>query len=441
MHRRQVLALSGALTAGALGGCLHRAADGGTPPAADPGATPAVEDDALQQLVLGTNGFTVDLYRRLVEAEPDANCVASPLSVSLALGMTYAGARGETREQMRETLRYRLDDPALHDAYATLQHRLDERDADVDTGGTRFEKGDDPVPFELSIVNALWGQSGFPFASAFLDTVDAHYGGGFRAVDFNSDPTAARESINDWVAEQTNDRIGELLPPDAVTTMTRLVLTNAVYFQANWQYQFDEGSTETGTFAALDGESHEVPLMRAQREWSYAEVDGARAVDLPYLGEDVSMLVVLPPDGEFEAYERDFDGTTLSKLVEALEPREGTVRLPRFEFESGFRLGDALRTLGMTDAFDPQVADFSGMVAEDASRRLAVDEVYHDTSLTVDETGTEAAAATGVVMVETSAPLEPFEFVADRPFFFAIRDRPTETVLFLGRVVDPAGWE
>jgi serpin B len=153
------------------------------------------------------------------------------------------------------------------------------------------------------------------------------------------------------------------------------------------------------------------------------------------------MLVVLPPDGEFEAYERDFDGATLSRLVEALEPREGTVRLPRFEFASGFRLGDALRTLGMTDAFDPQAADFSGMVAEDASRRLAVDEVYHDTFLRVDETGTEAAAATGVVMVETSAPLEPFEFVADRPFLFAIRDRPTDTVVFLGRVVDPAGWE
>jgi serpin B len=169
-------------------------------------------------------------------------------------------------------------------------------------------------------------------------------------------------------------------------------------------------------------------------------VDGAQAVELPYLGEDVSMLVVLPPDGEFEAYERDFDGATLSTLVETLEPREGTVRLPRFEFDSGFRLGDALQQLGMTDAFAPQDANFSGMVAEDTTRQLAVDEVYHDTFLKVDETGTEAAAATGTVMVETSAPLDPFEFVADRPFLFAIRDRPTDTVLFLGRAVDPAGW-
>lgn len=440
MHRRRLLALSGALTTGALAGCLDRGLGSDPPRDADPGSTPDVESEALQQLVLGTNGFTVDLYRRLTDAAPAENCVASPLSVSLALGMTYAGARGETREQMRDALRYRLDDADLHDAYATLQHRLDDRDETVETEGTRYEEGDDPVPFELSIVNALWGQSTFPFASAFLDTVDAHYGGGLREVDFEADPDAARSTINDWVAGQTNDRVPELLPPDAVTAMTRLVLTNAVYFRANWQYPFDEDATEQHTFTALDGDGHDVPLMQEQREWLHAEVDGAQAVELPYLGEDVSMLVVLPPDGEFEAYERDFDGATLSTLVETLEPREGTVRLPRFEFDSGFRLGDALQQLGMTDAFAPQDANFSGMVAEDATRQLAVDEVYHDTFLKVDETGTEAAAATGVVVVEVSAPLSPFEFVADRPFLFAIRDRPTDTVLFLGRAVDPAGW-
>lgn len=437
MNRRRLLAVSGALLAGALAGCQAPSAQT-RPVRPEPRVTPDVADATIETLVTGANEFSVALYEQFRE-ESTGNLFASPVSVTTALAMAYAGARGETRTQMREALRYRLDDQDLHAAFNALQRSLNARGEAVDPEDlpATYAPDDEPVPFQLSLVNAVWGQAGFPFEESYLDLLADYYGGGLREVDYVTDPAAARRTINDWVADQTEDRIEDLLPQGALSTYTRLVLTNAVYFMANWHSPFERADTETKPFSPLEGSPAEVPMMSQHLEVPYAAVDGVQAVDLPYVGRDVSMLLLLPPVGQFEAFERELSVETISTLVEALEPREGTVSLPRFEFESEFTLRAALEALGMPVAFDGQQADFSGMADRQAAGgNLFIDDVYHDTYVAVDEQGTEAAAATGVVNSLTAAPLAPFEFVADRPFLFAIRDRPTGAVLFLGRVVD-----
>ena len=444
MHRRHLLALSSALLAGGLAGCVHApGTNGGSIARAVPGAEPDIEDDHLRELVHQANGFAFDLYRQLIKDDPKGNLFSSPVSISIALAMTYAGAREETREQMRQVMRYTLDDDSLHEPFNALQRELNERGniVDVETGGG-YDEDDDPTPFELSIVNSVWGQEGYPFADDYLDVLSDRYGGGLREIDYTTDAEAAREEINDWVADETEDRIDELLPENSLDEMVRLVLVNAIYFFANWHNPFPENLTDEETFIALDGTEHEVAMMRESRRWQYAETDGAQAVELPYIGEEASMLVILPPEGEFETYEREFDGEALWEIVEALDAREGSVRLPRFEFKTSLQLGAVLERMGMKDAFDPHEADFSGMThREKTEENLYIGQVYHDAFIAVDEAGTEAAAATGVVMRTVSAPMDPFSLVADRPFLFAIRDRLTDTLLFLGRVVDPGGWE
>ena len=399
---------------------------------------PTDAEDTLAELVDETNGFTFDLYQELLADSPDENLFSSTVSVSIALAMTYAGARGETRDQMRDVLRYTLDNE-LHEGFVRLQQALDERgDEDTDERDRFSEDGE--TPFELSIVNSLWGQDGVPFDEEYRETVDSY--GSFADVDFRTDAEAARTQINQWIADATEGRIENLLAEGTVDERTVLVLVNAVYFLANWAHQFEQGMTREQPFTALDGTTHEVPMMSQQHSFPYAEVDGTQAVELPCVGGDVSMLVVLPPEDEFESYEQSVDSATVVELVDTLEKQEGRVSLPRFEFESGFGLGSVLEQMGMRDAFDAQDADFGAMVSKDESDEdLYLDDVYHKSFVAVDEAGTEAAAATTAMMGTTSVPKDPFEFVADRPFLFAIRDRPTGTVLFLGRAVDPAGWE
>jgi serpin B len=389
----------------------------------------------LPALVRGTNEFAVDLHRSLPSGE---NTAASPLGLALALAMVYAGARGQTERQMAETLGYPRD-AAVHAAFGEIQRRLD--DAGKHTG-----RPDDAEPFALALANAVWGQADYPFAPAYRETLATHYGDALREVDYRSDPEGARATINEWVADETRGHIENLLPPGAVDTLTRLVLVNAVYFQADWKHPFESNETSPGSFTALDGTEHAVPMMSQRREWAYAERDGTKAVELPYVGDEVSMLVVLPPAGAFESVADSLDAKTLATLADATEPRPGVrVALPRFEFEWGQDLAGTLAALGMPDAFDADAADFGKItvaneqVAE-AREDIALDGVYHEAYVAVDEAGTEAAAATGATMGTVSIPPTAAEFVADRPFLFAIRHRPTGAILFLGRVVDPRGW-
>ncbi|MGB9956272.1 serpin family protein [Haloferax prahovense] len=444
MNRREMLALSGALAASTIAGCTGDGQSAAetetettttatattdapteTPNDEPPTGEPSVDDEQLAALAAGNAEFALDLHRQ-VASEQGGNQFLSPYSISVALAMTYAGARGTTREQMEATLNYTLGED-VHPAFADLRAALEERET------TRDWDGGEADAFRLAVANALWGREGFAFSDAFLDRLESNYGAGLRRADFAGDPDGERARINEWVADQTEGRIEDLLPAGSVTPDTVLVLTNAIYFMAQWAHTFDPEDTEDGTFTALDGSESTVPLMRQELKANYADLPNAKAVELPYVGRDVSMVLLLPDEGEFESFEQSLTASRLFGVFEEMRERIGDVVLPRFEFETEVQLSEALSNLGMPAAFDSN-ADFGGM-AEGDGANLAIDEVFHKSFVSVDEEGTEAAAATGVV-VESSLPPSWGELRFDRPFLFCIRDRPTDAILFYGRVVD-----
>lgn len=399
----------------------------------DRNTNPDVSGDTIETLVDGNTQFAIDLFHHLAANASTENVFLSPYSISTALAMTWAGARGSAEQQMAQTLHYDLTQDRLHPAFNSLDRTLDRRDESAATT-TRDDEGQ---PFELRTVNAIWGQQDYPFRESYLEVLARNYGAGLRVQDFISNPEKARTTINDWVAEQTNDKIEDLLSEGVITALTRLVLTNAIYFKANWATPFNENATEDATFTALDGSTSSVPMMEQRHQYPYAEVDGHQLVELPYVGGDVSMVVLLPAEDEFQSVEQSLDTAGLQRYLDALESKEGTVRLPQFTYGSKVSLKDALSALGMPIAFDPDEADFGGMAdLQQANGTLYIRDVIHQSQITVDEKGTEAAAATGVVMADAAAPANPFEMVVDRPFLYLIQDRETGTILFLGRVVD-----
>ncbi|MEA3375385.1 MAG: serpin family protein [Chloroflexota bacterium] len=387
--------------------------------------SPDVSDPDLNALVEGNSGFAFDLYGLLVEQEGGKNLFYSPYSISLALAMTYAGARGETEEQMAEALRFKLPQEDLHPAFNALDQELAQRGEGAE--------GKDGEGFRLNIANAIWGQEDYEFLSTFLDVLAENYGAGLRVLDFAGAPEESRVAINDWVSEQTEGKIEDLLRQGVITRLTRLVLTNAIYFSAAWADPFEEESTEEGAFRLLDGSEVSVPMMRQTESFGYAEGGDYQAVELPYDGHELSMVIVLPEEGELEVFEDSLDAERLDAILKARERRQVALTMPRFEFEAQFSLAETLAALGMPQAFSPD-ADFSGMTG---ARDLFISEVVHKAFVSVDEAGTEAAAATAVVMVESAMPEEPVEMTVDQPFVFLIRDIETGAILFVGRVVDP----
>ena len=390
---------------------------------------PSVSGDDQEALVAGNSAFAFDLYHALDLGEGD-NAFLSPLSISTALAMTYAGAEGTSESQMREVLHYDLAEPDLHAAFNWLDLELNSRGEDAE--------GLDGDPFRLSVFNALWGQVGYLFLPEFLDTLALHYGAGMTLLDFIADPNAARLAINDWVAEQTEDCILDLLQEPDVTKATRLVLTNAIYFNASWDKGFPDHQTSDAPFHRLDGSEVTVPTMHDTEVHGYAEGEGYQALEMLYDGGELSMVVVLPAAGTFPAFEDTLDSVALAEIFAALEPQEVGISLPKFQVTMRSALSELLKGLGMTDPFVFGPADFSGM---DGSTNLYISEVIHKAFVSVCEEGTEAAAATAVVMDFGMAGPAGIEFDADRPFLFFIRDIPTDTVVFMGRVVDPSATE
>jgi serpin B len=379
-------------------------------------------DQAL--LVEGNTAFAFSLYQRL-EGE-DGNLFYSPYSISLALAMTYAGARGETAEQMADTLRFMLEQDRLHPAFNWL-------DAELATRGEGAQ-GKDGEGFRLNIVNAIWGQKGYGFLPAFLDVLAENYGAGLRTLDFINEAERSCLAINDWVSDQTEGRIKDLIPKGAIDEWTRLVLTNAIYFNAAWKYFFEKRMTANGPFHLLDGRQVAVPMMKQTESFGYTEGEGCQAIELPYDGDELSMLVLLPAQGNLEAFEAGLQAQQVSDVITDLTTTRVALTMPKFEFESEFSLNDALSSMGMPDAFSGG-ADFSGMTG---NQELFISDVIHKAFVAVDDAGTEAAAATGVVM-PTSMPAEPkVEVTLDHPFIFLIRDIETGTILFVGRVTNPA---
>jgi serpin B len=374
---------------------------------------PEVADGDLEALAAAQNRFALDLYRVLKES--DENLFYSPYSIAVALSMAYAGARGETADQMAEVLHLGdLTQEGLHPAMNALQQGL--------TG----QEG-----ITLTVANSLWAQEGYPFQEPFLDTLARHYGAGVRLVDY-VEPAAreeAREAVNRWAEEETNGRIEELITENMLNEMTRFILANAIYFNAKWDEPFLNGTSEA-PFYLLDGTEVTVPMMSRRAGTPYVAGDGYQAVELPYKGGGTRMVVVLPGDGEFGDFEDELDQALIDEILAGFTTEDVKLYLPRFSYDAELDLVETLKTLGMVEAFNPS-ADFSGM---DGAGELLISAVAHKAFVAVDEEGTEAAAATGVVGEVTSMPVM---VRADRPFVFFIYDADLGTVLFMGRVLNP----
>ena len=379
------------------------------------------------------NDFGVDLYRALTtgvgnatvdQSAPKKNLVVSPASIAIALAMTRAGAKGTTATEMDTVLRVDRPDALAHSMNA-LSSALDSRTRQVTMPESK------PVDVTLAIANSLWGQQGLAFETAFLDLLATEYGAGLQLVDYKADPEGARKLINAWVDDKTKQRIPNLLAQGTITPDARLTLVNAIYMKAPWLNPFPPDATSASNFTTIGGGVVLTPFMHLTEELNYSKGDGWQAVELPYVGNDLSMVVVLPDDGIALG-----DGVAAVPSVAGLATqRKVIVSMPTFDIETLTDLATLLAAMGMPTAFSEN-ADFSAMTTQE---QLVIGAVIHQANITVDEKGTEAAAATAVVMRATAAPVEqePVTLSFDRPFVFAIRDNPTGAVLFLGHIGDP----
>lgn len=391
---------------------------------------PDVHQSNQRAVVDGNSAFAFDLYQEL--KEEGSNLFFSPFSISLALAMTYAGARGETEQQMADTLHFILEQERLHPSFNWLDSELAKRGQGVEN---EYGKG-----FELNITNAIWGQKDYQFLVDFLDILAENYGAGLRGLDFINEPEQSRITINQWVSEQTEGRIKDILPPGIIDELTRLVLANTIYFNAAWLHTFSERSTIDSPFHLLEGEQVTVPMMKQKEHFSYTEGNGYQAIELPYYtgqGSNdemggFSMTVLLPKEGEFKSFEDSLDAQLVDSIISDMESTQVILTMPKFDFEFEFILKEILSAMGMPIAFSPS-ADFSGMTV---AEQLFIKDVIHKAFISVDEQGTEAAAASIVVAV-AGAQAEPPRFNIDRPFIFLIRDHITGTILFIGRVLNP----
>jgi len=371
-------------------------------------------------VVAGNNRFALELYARLKAQKGNLFC--SPYSISTALAMTHGGARGETAAQMAKTLHFNLPQDRLHPAFAAIM-------GDLNKAG---KKGD----YELSVANALWVQQGYEMLEAFLELTQKHYAAGLQQVDFKGATEAARKTINTWVEKQTKDKIKELIKPGVLDAMTRLVLTNAIYFKGKWASPFKEDATKDEPFTLADGTKPDVPMMHQTEKFKYMENKGFQALEMPYAGDRLAMTIFLPtqPDGLAE-FERTLTVKDLTRWLSKLRQQKVIVAVPKFKMTCEYRLDEVLAAMGMPAAFSG-AADFSGMTG---NRDFQIGAVLHKAFVDVNEEGTEAAAATAVVMKATAAPpmQKPPVFRADHPFVFMIRDVKAKSILFIGRVANP----
>jgi serpin B len=399
-------------------GCVETTEDKGgyTPPKADPADVAAVTE--------GDNQFALDLYAQLRGQE--GNLFVSPYSISTALAMTRAGARGDTAAEMDKVMHFTLPQDKLNPTLGAIIHQLN-GDADAKRG------------YQLSTANALWGQKGYPFNDAFLKLAKDDFGGGLNDVDFKGATEQARQTINAWVEKQTHDKIKELLQKGILTEDTRLVLTNAIYFKGDWASQFKKDATRNEAFHLTADKKNDVPMMHQTEEYGYFDGDSFQMLEMPYTGKDLSMVVLLPKkiDGLADL-EKGLTADKLAGWVGKLNKQKVIVSLPKFKTEQRISLAKTLADMGMKLAFDDQRADLSGIGGQ--PHDLYISDVIHKAYIDVNEEGTEAAAATAVVIAEPSAvriePPTPV-FRADHPFLFLIRDTHTGAVLFLGRMAEP----
>jgi serpin B len=385
---------------------------------------PQVPTADTESLAADNAAFAFAAYQQL--ATSAQNLVFSPASISIALAMTYAGAQGTTAAEMAQALHFNLPPARLHPAFNALDQALASRGMG--------KLGTDGGPMQVRIVNSLWAQQSFPFRADFLDGLAANYGAPVYLVDFVGAPDPSRQTINAWVADMTAGRILDLLPQDSIDNATKLVLTNAVYFNALWKTPLE--STFDDQFTLLDGSKRTVKRVSADSlPVPYAESATFRAISLPYADDSLSLVVVVPTSGQFTQVEASLGADTLKTIVSGMTTKRVGLRMPKFTIDTTTKLMDLLKQLGMKAAFDPATADFSGMTG---GRDLFIGGAYHKAFITVGEKGTEAAAATAVVMKDASIPMVDTSLTIDRPFLYYLRDNPTGAILFMGRVLDPS---
>jgi serpin B len=385
---------------------------GSTVPRAD--ESPVDKQD--MNIVAAANQFSIDLYARL--SEKRENIFFSPYSIWIALAMTYEGARARTAQEMQQALYIPGDREMRRNSIRDLLTTMNAPD----------------VGYELNTANALWAQHDYRFLQEYMDIITQFYMGKVTNLDFKTDPEGARKTINDWVAEKTRQKIKDLIPSGALSVITRLVLTNAIYFKAAWQQQFEEAQTTPQPFFRSPEDTVSVAMMSMMKaRFPYAETPDMQILELPYTGDSLVMLIILPRTHELRTLESLLDTLRLYGWIKNLRLQEVDVFIPRFQLKTKYTLNAILRAMGMAMAFSPQ-ADLSGM---DGRGNLFISTVIHQAFVDVNEEGTEAAAATGV-MLEATAQRKRTEFHANHPFIFMIQDKRTHAILFMGRVYDPS---
>jgi len=384
----------------------------------------ALDSNDTKEAVVGNTDFAFDLYGKLKDNDPNGNLFFSPYSISTALSMTYAGARGNTEKQMAETLHFTLPNQRLYPAFGALQKQLIQEDKSCG--------------YRLLLANALWLQKGEPVLKDFLDLNKQFYDAGLTLLDFKNETEKSRQIINNWVEEKTEDKIEDLILPNGVNPDTALVLTNAIYFKGEWKNKFSWWRTRHRDFKVSAKNKVEVHMMHLKKGFKYYEDEKIQALELPYKGDELSMLVLLPREtGGIKELENTLTTESLNELLSQVRQRKVDVYLPRFKITWGsFSLNKALIALGMPDAFDRDKADFTGI---NGKTDLWISDVFHKAWVEVNEKGTEAAAATKVgISAAGTVNIPPPIFYADHPFIFIIKDNRSGSILFMGRVMNPA---
>lgn len=390
---------------------------------------PQIATADLQTQVLNNTAFAFDLFNTVKtdESLDNKNLVFSPFSISLTLAMLSAGAANNTLTQINDALHFNNQQATLHSAFNLIDLHYKSLNGD-------FTRSDNTIgSITLNISNLLWGQKDFSIEMPFLDTLAINYGAGVNLVDFTTDHEAARLQINDWVSQQTNNKINDAMPSGSVDALTRLVLTNTVYFNGEWLYPFPDQNTQNRDFSLLDNTSVSTAFMAQTASFNYIEQTDAIAVELDYISSQLSMLVIMPNAGTYFNYESQLSPTSLNEVINGLQNTRIDLKFPKFDFDTSIPLAVGLKTLGMTDAFDPALSDFSKINPQ--ATDLHVQSAVHKAFIIVDEKGTEAGAFTGIGTGITSVP--PTVLI-DQPFMFFIRDSETGSLLFFGRVLNPA---
>jgi serpin B len=388
-----------------------------------PDQPPKTDDTGLtqsgiQQVVNANNEFAFDFYSEINKNE-QGNIFYSPYSISAALAMTYEGAKGQTADEMKSVFHFPESD-ILRPNFAAIYNNINKKDKE----------------YKLSTGNALWAHQDYQFLPDYLSRVEKYYGGKAANVDFVNEREKSRQTINTFIEQQTNDKIKDLIPPGVLNAYTRLVLTNAIYFKGTWVKQFDKKDTRDQDFTTISGQKVKTPMMQLtgdDAEFNYAETDDIQILEMSYDGEDLSMLILLPKENNLNMVEESLTNEKLSEWKNMLNEQRVDIFVPKYKFETKYFMVETLSNMGMPTAFT-DAADFSGM---DGTQNLLIQNVIHQAFVEVNEEGTEAAAATAVVVgIESVGPRIPI-FRADHPFIFIIQEKETGNILFMGRVADP----